>query len=149
MNTHLTAPLAQVLTGSSGFNLIRGDDGGDLIRGKAGFDFLEGFGGDDFLFGGRGNDRLTGGEGNDYLVGGSGRDTFVFNFSEGDTGVDRIADFKPGKDHILVIYPAKLGEYSVGYDAHTGLVTVDDGGSHVIAKLAKGLDIGDADFVLA
>lgn len=62
--------------------------GADHIRGT---DFA------DRLTGGAGKDWLTGGLGADTLVGGAGADRFVFDLTP---GMDVIADFKSGTDHI-------------------------------------------------
>lgn len=56
--------------------------------------------GNDTLAGGGGDDLLTGGQGSDTLSGGAGRDSFVF---EGWDGRDRIIDFRPGIDRILLL----------------------------------------------
>ncbi|WP_310625398.1 type I secretion C-terminal target domain-containing protein, partial [Limnohabitans sp.] len=53
---------------------------------------LFGNGGDDTLVGGSGDDLLVGGPGNNTLTGNGGADTF--RFISGQTGTDRITDFK-------------------------------------------------------
>jgi trimeric autotransporter adhesin len=62
------AEFGDVLTGSTGDNVIHGLDGDDIIDGGAG---------NDKLYGGLGNDTLTGGLGNDLMEGGEGDDTYV------------------------------------------------------------------------
>jgi Ca2+-binding RTX toxin-like protein len=59
------------------------------------------------IFGAAGNDSLTGGAGADFLGGMAGADTLtgnggadIFYFDGLNTGVDRIADFQSGVDHI-------------------------------------------------
>lgn len=74
-----------VLTGSSGANVIRAGAGIDTVSGGAGDDRLFGEGGADVLNGGAGEDRLlgeggadvlNGGQGNDVMRGGPGDDTY-------------------------------------------------------------------------
>ena len=55
--------------------------------------------GADTLAGGAGDDWLQGGQGLDVLSGGAGRDSFVF---EAWDGRDRITDFRPGTDRIIL-----------------------------------------------
>ena len=79
-----TAPLAELLIGGNGPDLICGFGGDDTLRGLAGADTLKGqqgddthsgSGGKDNARGGPGNDTLRGGKGSDTLKGGGGRDT--------------------------------------------------------------------------
>ena len=97
---------------SFGYTAIDGD--GDTITGSvvitaqnshtligtAGNDALAGGSGIDVLTGGAGSDILTGGDGNDTLTGGTGplgdTTTDTFKWSLGDTGSDKITDFKLG-----------------------------------------------------
>jgi Ca2+-binding RTX toxin-like protein len=51
------------------------------------------------LFGGSGNDTLDSGAGQDILYGQAGADTFLIHKG---TGIDIIADFTPGLDHLDV-----------------------------------------------
>jgi len=110
-----------IIFGDTGSDTLNGQSGDDTLSGGNGTDKLIGGGGDDILFGGlhndklyggSGNDRLEGDEGHDYLTagsgndiieggldndklrGGSGADIFVFDFSDGDLGDDRIYDFE-------------------------------------------------------
>ncbi|MDP5305746.1 CAP domain-containing protein [Paracoccus spongiarum] len=101
------------LTGGTGRDGLAGEGGHDGLRGGAGHDRLAGGGGNDLMRGEAGRDRLAGGDGadtlsgdrgNDLLDGGGGADSFVF--ARGG-GADRIADFRPGTDR-LVIDPALL-----------------------------------------
>jgi len=107
--------------GDSGSDTLNGQSGNDTLSGGNGIDKLIGGGGDDILlgglhndklYGGSGNDKLEGGDGRDYLTagsgndviegglgndklrGGSGSDQFLFDFSQGDLGNDRIYDFE-------------------------------------------------------
>lgn len=55
------------------------------------------------LTGNDGDNSLAGAAGNDTLEGGAGSDGFVFNSAlNALTNVDRITDFQPGIDHILL-----------------------------------------------
>jgi len=116
--------IAEVLTGSDGFDLIFAGGGNDTILGQSGDDALFGRDGDDVLnggdgadtvFGGRGTDRIEGGNGQDMLDGGAGADRLegnggddvLFGRSGADTfvfasGTDRIADFEQGIDRIIL-----------------------------------------------
>lgn len=107
------------LSGNNGNDTIFGGPGrdrawggaqGDSLYGGAQRDFLNGGGGNDQIFGqagadrligGRGNDRITGGAGNDRMTGGAGADRFIFD-TRLHTGVDRITDFAPRHDRLLL-----------------------------------------------
>ncbi|NEQ35731.1 MAG: calcium-binding protein [Okeania sp. SIO3I5] len=112
------------LIGGSGNDRLRGGNGRDTLNGGSGRDTLEGGADNDNLIGGRGNDRLLGGNGrdtinggngndrfeggagNDIFTGGSGRDKFIYNtnrlYRSRDIGTDRITDFTPGVDDIIL-----------------------------------------------
>ncbi|MBF2003242.1 MAG: FG-GAP repeat protein [Synechococcales cyanobacterium M58_A2018_015] len=94
------------LIGTNKRSVLTGDAGNDILLGRGGNDQLSGAAGDDRLNGGTGNDRLDGGSGNDQLRGGPGRDRFIFgaqkSFSEEQLGVDRILDFNPKQDQIVL-----------------------------------------------
>ena len=79
---------------------LDGGAGDDLLRGGLGSDALRGGDGRDRLVGGEGHDRLTGGAGADVLIGRGGRD--AFRFERPDEGGDRIRDFEPGADTIVL-----------------------------------------------
>lgn len=103
-----------LLNGQSGNDELRGGDGDDQLFGGSGQDLIRGGAQNDFLAGNDGNDRLQGDEGNDILVGGAGSDlltgglgadSFRFNAatdSPADAGYDRILDFTPGSDEIVL-----------------------------------------------
>lgn len=63
-----------VICGGGGKDQIFGDDGADWIDGEAGNDQLGGGRGADVLFGDTGGDTMTGGRGNDILRGAEGKD---------------------------------------------------------------------------
>jgi len=60
--------------------------------------------GDDVVVGTSGANIIFGGDGSDVLTGGAGRDIFVFgaNRLDGDTEIDRITDFNPDEDSIVI-----------------------------------------------
>ncbi|MCH2047489.1 MAG: hypothetical protein MK289_03030 [Trichodesmium sp. ALOHA_ZT_67] len=74
--------------------------------GNNGKDILTGGSGNDTLLGGGGDDELIGGSGNDLLNGGSGDDKFIYSsrkaFNRKTFGKDRIANFAPGSDKIIL-----------------------------------------------
>ena len=136
---------ADRITGDTGANVLTGDGGGDQVRGGAGNDRIHGNEGRDRLFGGAGDDSLDGGAGRDVLRGGPGADTFVFRPGSGAGTDDRIVDFTPGQDHILIIPTGRPGE--VLYEAASGFLWFDPTGDNtgpalLIARLAPGLDLG-------
>ncbi|MFC0201637.1 CAP domain-containing protein [Paracoccus rhizosphaerae] len=88
-----------IMAGGPGYDVMTGDMGDDRMFGGDHNDRLFGNWGADTLLGGTGNDLLAGGLGNDELHGGAGADQFVF---AGQVGVDRIVDFQPGIDRILI-----------------------------------------------
>ena len=87
-------PSSSSVEGDSTVNTMTGDGNANYFFGYGNDDVLSGLGGDDVLVGGTGNDTLNGGAGNDLLSGGDGVDTFVWN--SGQTGADKITDFKMG-----------------------------------------------------
>ena len=89
-------PEGSSLVGDGDADILTGTDNTDYLFGNGGADQLYGLLGDDVLAGGDGDDLLVGGLGNDLLTGGMGIDTF--KWQPGDSGTDRIADFKPGED---------------------------------------------------
>jgi Ca2+-binding RTX toxin-like protein len=87
------------LWGGTAADAVLGNTGHDILRGGSGNDDLRGGSGRDTLYGDRGGDRIVGGPGNDILSGGSGQDRFVF---KGNSGNDRIRDFNPERDLLLL-----------------------------------------------
>jgi len=84
-----------VLTGTSGTDILLGGNGEDVLSGGAGNDLLSGGNGEDTLDGGDGNDLLLGGNGSDSLDGGDGNDLL-----EGGNGDDSL-DGGAGSDFVL------------------------------------------------
>jgi Ca2+-binding RTX toxin-like protein len=91
------------LSGGDGRDVLSGGDGNDLLAGGVGNDVLFGSNGNDTMFGGDGADFLSGGQGNDIMFGGAGADRFSGPIVS--SGRDRIMDFQPGED-IIMLYEA-------------------------------------------
>ncbi len=100
-----------VVYGDEGNDSIYSGAGQDIIYGNEGNDSLYGLDEDDDLYGGAGRDVLNGGYGSDYLsggigidtlTGGAGRDYFVFDTRPSGSNVDRIIDFRPVDDTIML-----------------------------------------------
>jgi len=89
-----------------------GNELDNTITSYSGSDWLEGGAGNDRLEAGGGEDTLIGGEGHDVMVGGAGAD--IFRFSDGDSGIDTIKDFKAGEGDRL------------DFSGMSGLATFDD-----------------------
>jgi len=87
------------LYGGDGDDRLEGGDGDDRLYGGGDNDRLFGYEGDDILEGGFGRDVLIGGAGNNTLRGGADRDTFVFTRE----GNERVMDYRPGEDGLLVL----------------------------------------------
>ncbi|GGA22585.1 choice-of-anchor K domain-containing protein [Okeania sp. KiyG1] len=94
------------LRGTNRDERLDGRGGNDNLIARGGNDILIGGGGRDRLNGGGGNDDLNGGAGNDTLIGGGGADAFIYdtgrNFRRRDIGTDRIVDFVPDDDIIVL-----------------------------------------------
>lgn len=88
-----------VLLGNNDLNAT-GDDHSNKLTGNGGDNILSGNGDKDQIRGKNGNDTIIGGDGNDVLAGGTGTDFFQFN--DPSEGTDRITDFTPVDDTILV-----------------------------------------------
>ena len=100
-----------IIRAGSGNDVVYSYDGDDIVYGDSGADALYGLWGDDDLYGGSGRDTLNGGAGSDYLsggadkdqlTGGTGRDYFVFDTKPSRNNVDRIVDFRPADDTIML-----------------------------------------------
>ena len=94
------------LNGGGGNDILNGGSGRDRLSGNNGKDILTGGSGNDTILGGGGDDELIGGSGNDLLNGGSGDDKFIYSsrkaFNRKTFGKDRIANFAPGSDKIIL-----------------------------------------------
>ena len=161
------------LFGAAEADDLRGGPGDDVLRGGAGSDRIDGEAGDDRLRGGEGDDRLRGGEGKDRAHGGDGADRFIFAHAPAsDDRADRIVDFAPGADRILLARAAFAaigaalapGEFRLGrsaqdgndrilYNPSSGALAYDADGDGadvraVFARLPAGLDLGVEDFLM-
>ncbi|NJK50199.1 calcium-binding protein [Candidatus Gracilibacteria bacterium] len=87
------------LTGTAAINGT-GNNRNNLIQGNAGNNLINAGIGNDTLIGAAGNDTLVGSFGNDVLAGGVGSDRFIFQSPN--QKADRITDFNPVNDLILV-----------------------------------------------
>ena len=78
----------------------------DKLNGGEGPDLLFGLDGDDDINAGAGADIISGGPGDDMLTGGEGAD--IFAFANIDNGIDRIIDFDPREDSIMLDFETKI-----------------------------------------
>ena len=160
------------LIGNQWNNKLAGKGGADLLIGGKGNDRLDGGNGGDTLKGGSGKDWLDGSNGQDRLIGGSGADKFVFDSPL--TGVDRIVDFTPHQDVIVLddaVFTALNGLTSLPgkafwigpaahdhsdriiYDTDTGNLFYDPDGDRQdaavkFAKIGAHLDLHANDFLI-
>lgn len=157
-----------------GKDTLAGTGADDLIDGRGGADVISGLDGDDDLRGSDGGDRLSGGAGKDRLKGGPGGDDFVFEAGLGPGNVDRIADFKPGKDTVILavdvfagldLGPLTGSAFRIGrnaadstdriiHDRKAGTLAFDIDGvggddAVLFARLDRGLDLSAGDFLVA
>jgi len=180
--TKRSGDLADTLRGGDGDDRLFGGPGDDRLFGNDQHDRLHGGFGDDQLRGGKGRDRLVGdagddtlrgGKANDVLKGGDGADAFVFASKlDAATNVDRIKDFLPGEDHMVLARAtfAAVGgslssrEFHVGaaaedaddriiYNPGNGKLFYDADGSNagakvLFARLSDGLDLHKGDFLV-
>jgi Ca2+-binding RTX toxin-like protein len=131
-----------------------GYDHSEVIRGFGSGDFLSGGFGRDRLFGGDGNDYLTGGRGRDVLTGGEGLDVFYYDYPR--DGLDRIKDFVPGEDQIMLAGGDTgflVGVDGLAFNEATNKLTYDYDGVGglkpvLIAKFNTDIDI-DRDVIVA
>lgn len=160
------------LFGEAGNDRLDGGNGNDVLEGGKGSDTLEGLLGKDVLEAGNGNDVLAGGEHRDKLKGGGGADQFVFR-EMGKANADKLVDFKPGNDHLVLDSDIFTGigstlgreQFEVGnkpddtndrvvYDRDKGRLYFDGDGAGgdsqvLFAKVEPGLKLGVGDFVIA
>jgi Ca2+-binding RTX toxin-like protein len=131
-----------------GVELLRLGEAGRIGIGNAGANQMTGNAYANRLEGREGNDVLEGRGGNDTLVGGAGADIFVLR--RGD-GFDRIEDFVPGEDRLLLSGHGLTVEALLARGTATNAgVTFDLGGGDGFAL--AGLSLGalsPADFILA
>jgi Ca2+-binding RTX toxin-like protein len=160
------------LFGEAGNDRLGGGNGNDVLEGGKGSDTLEGLIGRDVVEAGNGNDVFAGGEHRDKLKGGGGADQFVFR-EMGKANADKLVDFKPGNDHLVLDSDIFAGigstlgreQFEVGnkpddtndrvvYDREKGRLYFDGDGAGgdsqvLFAKVEPGLKLGVGDFVIA
>ncbi|PWS38293.1 protease [Falsiroseomonas bella] len=133
----LPAGVEMLWLGASG-GIGIGNDGHNLLVGGAGADRLDGRGG---------KDLIEGGGGADTLLGGTGADSFVLR--RGD-GWDRIEDFAPGQDKLVLTgFGLTVSEVLGLLATVPGGTSLDLGGGDgvLLAALAPG-QLSSGDFVL-
>mgnify|MGYP001235193797 CR=1 FL=1 len=152
-NAEMIAPSIYALLGKAdrvdaggGHDMVDGGRGADTLLGGGGDDSLLGNDGADLLAGGSGADRLRGGNGADSLAGNGGKDIMtggggadVFRFA-GQTGADRITDFRDGEDRIDL-----AGHYSLAAQADDTVIR--HGGGTIILLDITPDQITAADFL--
>lgn len=167
----LTIAEDRILRGTAMANSLNGGLGNDVLKGNAGNDTLNGGGGNDKLNGGLGSDLLNGNAGSDVLTGSAGKDTFIFNTTLATMGIDKITDFNPIDDTIILdtdIFSLwysgvlhkdsfKIGKIATDsddliiYNKNTGALSYDADGNGAgaavqIAVLGVDLALTNADF---
>jgi len=130
------------LNGGTRADSLVGGDGNDKLIGRSFEDTLIGGAGNDRLNAGGENDWLEGGSGDDVLKGGNGFDTFVFGSG---FDHDRILDFDPGEDRLLISAALAQG-YTAAHlegvaETINGRVVLDFGGGDVLTF--ENLDTAD------
>lgn len=136
------------LLGNAGNDRIYGNGGNDLIFGEVGADRLFGGDGSDVLIGGLGADYIDGGPGSDMMGGGPGLDSFVFSEAPVAMVVDRILDFQPEHDSILLERADFAGVGAVGALAAARFyvgAAAHDASDRIIYNDATGALIFDSD----
>jgi len=94
------------IVGGDGNDTLYGEDSDDQLQGDPGMDRLSGGLGNDVIVGGQGDDRIIGGGGFDSLTGGDGRDRFVFQNPY--QMADVILDFDADQD-LFVLHGSTFG----------------------------------------
>ena len=148
-------------TASEGADTLLGDLFADEIDGGEGSDQINGYGGDDLLQGGEGSDSLAGSEGSDTLEGGAGDDTVIGGADDwlsGNEGHDTfaigdwidpahpatIADYEPGKDHLVLVYDGASPHLSIEPSETDGAAWISANGTRLAEVLnAGGLSAAD------
>lgn len=96
----LLVETTQAVALPAGVEILRLGDAGRIGLGNGAANLLVGNSAANRLEGGGGRDVLEGRGGNDTLVGGTGADSFVLRHGD---GFDRIEDFTPGQDRLLLL----------------------------------------------
>lgn len=150
----------EFIFGGDGNDTLIGNGGddvllGDINSGEVGDDVLDGGSGNDLLFGGAGNDQLRGGTGNDRLRGSEGDDIYVYDFFNGQGGIDVIADdlsaanstgFGGGNGDFLVLADITSEDFrsvqNIDGDIFLSTGEFVDGDDLYITSIADALDDG-------
>ena len=96
-NLTYTGTAAFTGSGNALDNIITSSSGNDVLYGEAGNDIILAGTGDDVLEGGDGDDTLDGQGGQNWFITGSGQDNIVFNSN---SGFLHVYDFSDGNDRI-------------------------------------------------
>jgi serralysin len=120
-----------ILDGGNGNDVLDGGGGNDTLTGGKGDDMLDGSVGNDVIKGGKGNDTINGGDGNDFLSGGRGDDNF--NTGAGDDVVlggagNDRIGGMAGRDVVM----AGAGDDFIAWNDPTGDVVFGGGGNDTI-----------------
>lgn len=108
---------------------LNGGDGNDQLYGGAGNNYLYGEGGDDQLMGGELMDQLYGGAGADVMTGGGGTDRFWIQAGSSTAQArDRITDFTPGSDRLVLFMDAKPATPNLDMPQYVGTGAFIGGG---------------------
>ena len=149
------AVFAKKFAATSHDDVVFAGKGDDKVMTGGGNDALFGSKGKDKLYGENGLDVLSGGAGKDKVWGGDGEDYFLFDVKAKAKNLDKIKDFQDGEDMLLLAQKKfsklDLGELTanafnqhIDYTAN-GTLKYD---GKAFAKLASGLDIDHADFLI-
>lgn len=126
------------------------DEATEALRGRGDSDHLFGNAGQDWIYGGADGDHIYGGKGRDILKGGGGSDVFYYEYPR--DGWDKIKDFVPGEDLIMLVASGGAGFLSgadaLAFNTKTNRLTYDyDGGGGLkpvlIAKLNTDIVIAE------
>ncbi len=93
-------PMAPIVSGTDGADMLTGTSGIDRINGQMGNDSISGMESNDQLQGGYGNDTLRGGNGDDVLDGGHGEDVI-----DGGAGDDFLISQADGREGYITYIP--------------------------------------------
>ncbi len=114
-----------------------------IVKGTKGDDILSGSVGDDILKGRKGDDVLIGAAGADAMKGGKGADIFVVSYG------DRILDFKPGVDKIVIDQPYDGQLYQDSTGLYAGYDVIGDHPTDLIVKADGVVWFGSGDLLNA
>lgn len=102
-----------VISAGGGTNVVNGNLGDDTLIGGSGHDLLRGGQGADSIVAGSGGDWISGDRGDDTIQAGAGSD-LIFSFAG--AGSDRVLNFDPLHDHVLIDASAHASVAQVGGD---------------------------------